>query len=306
MSQSANGNTGEVPPSINEENEFQNINSNESALNAAETADTAVNENATENFATAEPVNLATAEPIESVAEPTESEEPVANSVSVFKSKTGRVISEKQYKKIQEDDKTASDMEKRYRERFSTYDKPPKVKRTDVARLAKIRREDGDSAYSQALKNVMDMDDPELGKNGKSRRSMSLKAKKQSVNVTRNNSKNLGGNMGLNSALNSRLNTALTNINSSRNGLNATNTVLTSLDEMARTAKGLIDTIVQTSRTLAKQKTETASAIKPLTNFSRKISLKPKRVRSKTTKKAPLFTVPEETSSNLTNTESAL
>jgi hypothetical protein len=304
MSQSADGNTGVVPPPINGENEFENINSNESALNAPETA---VNENATESFATSEPVDTTTDAAADASVE-AESAVPVtANSGSVFKSKTGRTISEKQYKKIQEDDRTAVDMEAQYKERFSSYSKPPKVKRTDVARLAKIRREDGENAYSQALKNVMDLDDPNLGKNGKSRRSMSLKAKKQSVNVTRNNSKNMGLTSGLNAGLNAGLNSALNAMNNSRMGLNATNTVLNSIDEMARTAKGLIDTIAQTSRTLAKGiNKESASSIKPLTNVSRNTSLKPKRVRSKTTKKAPLFTVPEETSLNLATTESAL
>lgn len=244
-----NGDTGNVPPPPSGNNDFENVNigSNSENMNVAENAQAEYGPveppvEDGETLATEESVNIATAEPETPVASVSKSGKPM----SAAQSNLQRLRSE-----------TLEDMRKRYSDRFSDssiYPKPPKAKAYHAAGLTTIRQRDGEEAYETALKDIMDKNDPAMGTNGMSRLSLSRKSKKPARNST------LRNNSSVSSAPQS----------------------ITHIEEMARTAKGLIDSIVQAS--------------KAGSNSTNAKSLKPKRVRSKTTKKKPLFTIPEDNS----------
>jgi hypothetical protein len=114
-----------------------------------------------------------------------------------------------------------------------------------AAKLTKIRQEQGESAYERAMKNMMDEDDPLLGTNGKSRLAMrAVTQRKKKANSA------LG-------ALNSRMNSMAATAAAPAAPLtaqsrNASAAVVESIAEMGRTAKGLIDTMIQTSKEMAR------------------------------------------------------
>jgi hypothetical protein len=119
-----------------------------------------------------------------------------------------------------------------------------------AAKLTKIRQEQGESAYERAMKNMMDEDDPLLGTNGKSRLAMrAVTQRKKKANSARSA---LGSNSGL-GALNSRMNSmAAAAAPLTAQSRNASAAVVESIAEMGRTAKGLIDTMIQTSKEMAR------------------------------------------------------
>jgi hypothetical protein len=142
-------------------------------------------------------------------------------------------------------------MRTKYANRFgdsAKYPKPPKAKAPMAAKLTKIRQEQGESAYESAMKNMMDEDDPLLGTNGKSRLSMrAVTQRKKKANSAR---AALGSNPALgalNSGMNSMAAAPLT-----AQSRNASNAVVESIAEMGKTAKGLIDTMIQTSKEMAR------------------------------------------------------
>jgi len=308
--------TGKVPPPPSGENDFQNVplgNNNNSSANDDNLGNAVANANANANasvIATAEPPvgegetvateesnDVATAEPVAATAES------VTATPGVSMSKSGKPLSAAQANIQRLRSETLADMRKKYSERFSdtsVYPKPPKAKAYHASGLTTIRQRDGEAAYEAALKDIMDKNDPAMGANGMSQRAMTQKSKKKPTNslTMRNNSAARNNSaLGNNSA--ARNNSALRNNSAPRNNSAAARTVsnitTSSIEEMGRSAKGLIDSIVNAAKTMSREK-----SIAPLMNVSK--TLKPKRVRSRTTKKAaPLFTVPEETSANAVN-----
>jgi hypothetical protein len=124
-----------------------------------------------------------------------------------------------------------------------------------AAKLTKVRQEQGESAYKRAMKNMMDEDDPLLGTNGKSR--LAMRAVTQRKKKANSAKAALGSNSAL-GALNSRMNSmAAATVAPAAAPLtaqsrNASNAVVESIAEMGRTAKGLIDTMIQTSKEMAR------------------------------------------------------
>lgn len=182
---------------------------------------------------------------------------PITNSTMT---KSGKTLSEKQTNLQKMRSETLSDMREKYSERFAGYDKAPKAKAYHAAGLTTIRQKQGDAAYTAALNDIMDKNDPKLGK------SMTRKVKK---------------NTSVNTAVNR---TAMT-------------TVVSSIEDMGRTAKGLIDTMVQTSKALSKEleKSGNTANLKQLT----------KKVKSKKSK-APLSTIYEGNNSTRRNNSTPL
>jgi hypothetical protein len=293
MSENTSGNTGRLPDASIETNVFHNVNLGNNASNspmnvsvnapANASAEAAANAsaNAPANAETALPETAANAaNPANENSSPEnnsplrESEYPVANSVST--TKTGKPLSVAQSDLQRLRSETLSDMRKSYAERFgdsSLYPKPPKAKAYHAAGLTTIRKRDGEAAYDRALKDIMDKNDPMLGTNGKSQLTMTRKSKKNplnaSANVTRNAPRNAAN-------------------------IGATNTAISSIEEMGRTAKGLIDTMMQTSKTLARElsKTGNTAALAQVSSMAK--TLKYRKQGPRASRKAPLFTVPEE------------
>ena len=256
-------NTGIVPPPMYGENQFNNVNIENANVSPSPPS---ANANAPdigtgESLATAESDNIATAEPAISIP------------------KTAKSLSSKQTELMRLRATTLEDMREKYSERFgdtSVYPKPPKAKVYHASGLTTIRQRDGETAYTAALKDIMDKNDPILGP---AKISTTRKAKKNSVNSTRNNS------------------AATTRVASD------------SIEEMGRSAKSLIDSMIQVNKELSRAMNRQKNMpLIPLAN----VSMKVKKPRTRATRKAtatattakPLFTVPEETSANIMNSTS--
>ena len=257
--------TGKVPPPPSSENEFQNVNLPlENSPSENDETEAAIGEG--ETVATEESSNLATAEPLTSPA--------------VSLSKSGKPLSAAQANVQRLRSETLADMREKYAERFGNttlYPKPPKAKAYHASGLTSIRQRDGEAAYEVALKDIMDKNDPRMGENGMSQRAMTQKFKKKAANSV------------------TFKNTAAPRNNTAAPRNNASNNTSTSIEEMGRSAKSLIDSIIKSAKAMSRA--PSAKPIAPLFNVSK--TFKPKRVRSRPTKKAaPLFTVPEENAAN--------
>jgi hypothetical protein len=167
-------------------------------------------------------------------------------------------------------------MREKYAERFAGYEKAPKAKAYHAAGLTTVRQRDGEAAYTAALKDIMDKNDPKLGTNGKSTFSTMRKSKK-TMNTTRNIIPKMNtANASMNTT-NARMNTA---------NRNATSRAIASIEDMGRTAKGIIDTIVQASKDISRELGRSGN-----TTALRQLSSTMKVKRGKKTK--PLSTIYE-------------
>lgn len=291
-----NGNTGQAPTvNTNDmDGEFQNVNVGTG-----------------ESVATANAGPLATAEPIGSESNSNSNSNSSSNSEKevveplnsappsvAAPSKKGLSVKQSAVQRLRAE--TLDDMRSKYTQRFGNsakYPKPPKAKAPMAAKLTKLRQEQGEDAYNSALKTMMDEDDPLLGPGGKSRLAMrAVTQRKKKANAAK------GLNMGRS------LNVAPVNIGRSLNSLmpppiksnvaanrGSTPPIIESIAEMGATAKGLIDTMITTSKQLAKElaKSGNSAALSQLSNMAplsannaRRTTLKPLRApRSRTTQK---------------------
>ena len=266
-------NTGQVPP-IEESG-----NNNFVDVPVGNASPTSLPDNeSNENLATSESVStepFATAEPsAEGYLEESVPEEPVRSAMT----KTGKPLSAKQTNLQKLRSETLSDMREKYAERFAGYDKPPKAKAYHAAGLTTVRQRDGEAAYTAALNDIMDKNDPRLGTNGKSTFTATRKSKKNAKNITRS---------------------IIPTMNTAANRA-ATNRAISSIEDMGRTAKGIIDTIVQASKDISRElgKSGNTAALKQLSTMKLK--------KGKKTK--PLSTIYEgnnSTRSNLARTNSS-
>jgi hypothetical protein len=282
------GDTGNVPPPPSGTNEFQNVNvSNDNNSSSNSSSNNAPANNAGiddgETLATAESTDIATAEPVVTTA-------------PVTMAKSGKPLSAAQANVQRLRSETLADMRKKYAERFgdsSVYPKPPKAKAYHASGLTTIRQRDGEVTYNAALKDIMDKNDPLLGKNGKSQLTLTRKLRKPLSNVTVNATRN--------SSL--RMNVPAMNNTAANRG--ATNSMIASVKEMGATAKQLIDAMINTNNLMVQHlsKSGNTMALTQLSNTVANMSAKAKKPRSRvsTKKAAPLFTVPEETSANVVN-----
>jgi hypothetical protein len=225
--------------------------------------------------------NLATSEMVST--EPFATAEPSMLSMpSVKTTKTGKPLSAKQTDLQRLRSETLADMREKYAERFSGYNKPPKAKAYHAAGLTTVRQRDGEAAYIAALNDIMDKNDSKLGTNGKSTFAATRRAKKPVMNTARSIIPSI--NM---TVKNARLNTAANR--------DATNRAISSIEDMGRTAKGIIDTIVQASKDMSRElgKSGNTTALNQLSK-SMKVK-KPKK------SKAPLSTVYEGNNSTRRN-----
>jgi hypothetical protein len=248
-SENRDGNTGIAPPvtTDNMNAQFENVN-----IGTGESV--ATNAPVEESVGTSEPI-ISNAPMKESLAEEEEEDDAPAAAAAAAAAEpstgTKRGLSDKQSAVQKLRAETLDDMRAKYANRFGNsakYPKPPKAKAPMAAKLTKIRQEQGESAYERAMKNMMDEDDPLLGTNGKSRLAMrAVTQRKKKANSA------LG-------ALNSRMNSmapaaataAATAAPLTAQSRNASNAVVESIAEMGRTAKGLIDTMIQTSKEMAR------------------------------------------------------
>ena len=243
-SENDGGNTGIAPPvtTDNVNLQFENVN-----IGTGESV--ATNAPVEESVGTSEPI-ISNA-PMDEA--PAEEEEDMAAAAAAPAPSTGtkRGLSDKQSAVQKLRAETLDDMRGKYANRFGNsakYPKPPKAKAPMAAKLTKIRQEQGESAYERAMKNMMDDDDPLLGTNGKSRLAMrAVTQRKKKANSTR---AALGSNS-VPSALNSRMN-SMAAAPLTAQSRNASAAVVESIAEMGRTAKGLIDTMIQTSKEMAR------------------------------------------------------
>ena len=294
-------NTGVVPPAPSgNENAFENVNLNGNAE---------VSENLGE---------VGSSEPVESAQEPSASanvnasiipNESVVPTMSAM-SKSGKPMSAKQSDLQRLRSETLEDMREKYSERFgntSMYPKPPKAKVYHASGLTSIRQRNGEEAYKAALNRIMDANDPLKKGNSSTAAANSGMGKNMFKTTTLKKSKskkNASANASANSFMPSQLTAAA---NSSMNR-GSTNTIIESIETMGSSAKGLIDTMISTSKALARElaKTGNVSAMSQLAsvaNNSARVTAKPKRSRGKrTTKKSTgLSSIPEETSANMGN-----
>ena len=290
-------NTGVVPPAPSgNENAFENVNL-ESGNNAA----------ATENIG-----EVGSSEPVESAQEPSASanvnasiipNESVVPTMSAM-SKSGKPMSAKQSDLQRLRSETLEDMREKYSERFgntSMYPKPPKAKVYHASGLTSIRQRNGEEAYKAALNRIMDANDPLKKGNSSTAAANSGMGKNMFKTTTLKKSKSKK-NASTNSFMPSQLTAAA---NSSMNR-GSTNTIIESIETMGSSAKGLIDTMISTSKALARElaKTGNVSAMSQLAsiaNNSARVTAKPKRSRAKRTtqKSSSLAAIPEETSANM-------
>jgi hypothetical protein len=245
-SENRDGNTGIAPPVTTD-----NMNAQFENVNVGTGESVATNAPVEESVGTSEPI-ISNA-PMEEA--PAEEEEDMAAAVAAAEPSTAtkRGLSDKQSAVQKLRAETLEDMRGKYANRFGNsakYPKPPKAKAPMAAKLTKIRQEQGESAYERAMKNMMDEDDPLLGTNGKSRLAMrAVTQRKKKANSARSA---LGSNSGL-GALNSRMNSmAASAAPLTAQSRNASAAVVESIAEMGRTAKGLIDTMIQTSKEMAR------------------------------------------------------
>jgi hypothetical protein len=248
-SENRDGNTGIAPPvtTDNMNAQFENVN-----IGTGESV--ATNAPVEESVGTSEPI-ISNAPMEESLAEE-EKEDDAPAAAAEPSTGTKRGLSDKQSAVQKLRAETLDNMRAKYANRFGNsakYPKPPKAKAPMAAKLTKIRQEQGESAYERAMKNMMDEDDPLLGTNGKSRLAMrAVTQRKKKANSAR---AALGSNSAL-SALNSRMNSmapaAATAAPLTAQSRNASAAVVESIAEMGRTAKGLIDTMIQTSKEMAR------------------------------------------------------
>ena len=276
---SETSNTGQVPPiADNNSANFVDVPiENESPTSMP---DNESNENlatsesvSTEPFATAEPSAEASAEPS---AEPSiDGESLMPSAAASTMSKSGKSLSAKQANLQRLRSETLADMREKYAERFAGYEKQPKAKAYHAAGLTTVRQRDGEAAYTAALNDIMDKNDPKLGRNGKSVFSTSRKVKKTAANTTRN--------------IIPKMNTVMNTANR-----NATSRAIASIEDMGRTAKGIIDTIVQASKDISRElgRSGNTTALKQLSS-----TMKVKRGK----KSKPLSTIYEGNNSTRNN-----
>ena len=245
-SENGDGNTGIAPPVTTD-----NMNAQFENVNVGTGESVATNAPVEESVGTSEPI-ISNA-PMEEA--PAEEEEDMAAAAAAAEPSTAtkRGLSDKQSAVQKLRAETLDDMRGKYANRFGNsakYPKPPKAKAPMAAKLTKIRQEQGESAYERAMKNMMDEDDPLLGTNGKSRLAMrAVTQRKKKANSARSA---LGSNSAL-GALNSRMNSMATAAAPlTAQSRNASAAVVESIAEMGRTAKGLIDTMIQTSKEMAR------------------------------------------------------
>ena len=255
-------------------------------------------------------------------------------SKGAFTSKKGKPLSQKQHEEQAFRATIWPDMQAKYAERFAdrnVYKKQPKAKYTNVGRLVRIRRDEGEDAYTAELKKIMDRDDPMIAKNASLNTRKVKKPKKGAVSA----------NVGMNGATATPLNAPLSMppasaaANVSRNAASK-NTMVESIENMAKTAKEIIDTMAKTARSMAGELAKTNTAAMPqlsntLLNASQNMGRNlgaattvkaPRKRGSRTSTKkankapytpfvnntnssaglaAPLPSLPEETSSDLLN-----
>lgn len=247
-SENGDGNTGIAPPVTTD-----NVNAQFENVNIGTGESVATNAPVEESVGTSEPI-ISNAPMDEAPAEEEEDMAAAAAAAAPAPSTgTKRGLSDKQSAVQKLRAETLDDMRGKYANRFGNsakYPKPPKAKAPMAAKLTKIRQEQGESAYERAMKNMMDDDDPLLGTNGKSRLAMrAVTQRKKKANSARSA---LGSNS-VPSALNSRMNSmAATAAPLTAQSRNASAAVVESIAEMGRTAKGLIDTMIQTSKEMAR------------------------------------------------------
>jgi hypothetical protein len=292
-----NGNTGEAPAITKNDmdGEFENVNVGTG-----------------ESVATANAGPLATAEPIESNSNSNSSSSSNSNSSPekevveplnsappsvAASSKKGLSVKQSAVQRLRAE--TLDDMRSKYAERFSNtakYPKPPKAKAPMAAKLTKLRQEQGEAAYNSALRSMMDEDDPLLGPGGKSRLAMrAVTQRKKKANAVKG--LNMGsvnmGSVNVGRSLNSVMPPSIKSNVAANRG--STALIIESITEMGATAKGLIDTMMTTSKQLAKElaKSGNSAALSQLSNMAplsanngRRTTLKPLRApRSRTTQK---------------------
>jgi len=294
-------NTGIVPPAPSgNENAFENVNVGSENTSAA----------AAENLG-----EVGSSEPVESLQEPSAnmnaSVVPTISAMSAM-SKSGKPMSAKQSDLQRLRSETLEDMREKYSERFgntSMYPKPPKAKVYHASGLTSIRQRNGEEAYKTALNRIMDTNDPLKRTNtsstaaanssmGKNMFKSTAKKGKSKKNVTVNASANASANSFMPSQLSAAANSSMNR--------GSTNTIIQSIETMGSSAKGLIDTMISTSKALARElaKTGNVSAMSQLAsvaNNSARSTAKPKRSRAKrsTQKANALSSIPEETSANM-------
>ena len=247
-----------------------------------------------------------------STAENMSASAPPASASTTYTSKKGKPMSQSQFAEQALRADTFKDMQAKYAERFgdkNMYKKAPKAKIYNAGRLSKVRRDQGEDAYVAELKKVMDRDDPLIAKNA------SLNTRKVKKNAAAVAPVSMPMNTGINSLKVPNVSAAA---NSARNA-GSKQVMLNAFDEMAKTVKGLIDTMSTTAKTLAGELAKTNSAALPqlsntMANASQGLSRnnttlkapKKRKSRAKTMRSnsglaAPLPPLPEETSSNLLN-----
>jgi hypothetical protein len=264
-------NTGQVPPIEDSGN------NNFVDVPVGDASPSLPDNESNENLATSESVStepFATAEPSTEEYVETMPEETMRSAMT----KTGKPLSAKQTNLQKLRSETLSDMREKYAERFAGYDKPPKAKAYHAAGLTTVRQRDGEAAYSAALRDIMDKNDPRLGKNGKSTFTTTRKSKKNAKNMTRS---------------------IIPTMNTAANRA-ATNRAISSIEDMGRTAKGIIDTIVQASKDISRELGKSGNTA-ALTQLS-------KTMKKGKKSKAPLSTIYEgnnTTRSNLARTNSS-
>ena len=297
-------NTGIVPPAPSgNENAFENVNvgSENTSAAAAETLG-----------------EVGSSEPVESLQEASANVNASVNASVVptisAMSKSGKPMSAKQSDLQRLRSETLEDMREKYSERFgnsSMYPKPPKAKAYHASGLTSIRQRNGEEAYKTALNRIMDANDPLKRANSSSTAAANSSMGRNMFKTTakkgkskKNATMNASANASANSFMPSQLSAAA---NSSMNR-GSTNTIIQSIETMGSSAKGLIDTMISTSKALARElaKTGNVSAMSQLAsvaNNSARSTAKPKRSRAKrsTQKASALSSIPEETSVNMDN-----
>jgi hypothetical protein len=182
-------------------------------------------------------------------------------SKGTFTSKKGKPLSQKQHEEQAFRATIWPDMQAKYAERFAdrnVYKKQPKAKYTNVGRLVRIRRDEGEDAYTAELKKIMDRDDPMIAKNA------SLNTRK----VKKPKKGTMSANMGMNSAMATTAANAPAPVpasaaaNVSRNA-GSKNMMVESIENMAKTAKEIIDTMAKTARSMAGELAKTNTAAMP-------------------------------------------
>jgi len=271
------GDTGEVPSANGNNANFEDV--------------AVPNANSEGNLATSDVVSaapFATAEPdtvVNANADANANANANADAApATTMSKKGKPMSVKQADLQRLRSETLADMRAKYAERFADYPKPPKAKAYHAAGLTTIRQRNGESAYNAALNKIMNANNAKKGNSGVSALTASRKAKKASIVLRNNTTKKT---VYPKTVLNASVNVAANN--------SAKRIITSSIEDMGRTAKGLIDTIVKASKSLSQEvaKTGRTSTLKQMSKTLKNSSMN-------TTKKnaRPLKTVYENNSNN--------